>query len=329
MVGCDGAAGPDGLDAPPVDNVGPSIQLIRPQPGAVITTSTMILEAALADTEDVDNGDIDRVRFYVDGANQLGEDSAVVTAPPYIFEWDFDVSGTGFGPVTVMAEAIDTLGNRNSTALLLVNRRQLADRDTLTDRFALGSASDLSVPFQIPLLDTNNVPYDTVYITELGTRFLAQARCILSQARLYPVMRLDAPFTDMADYWVILRASQDSLYPGEALDSIFVQPDLMLYDRWLTLDLDGIPESERTFEAGETFFLTLRPEANADSLDAGVTIGTLFESDTTDFADGEKAYWYERPPQGLGWRPVSDLYETYGVHHLYLEAVVDYQAEGE
>lgn len=328
-MGCDGAAGPDGEDAPRVDNIGPSIQLIQPQPGADITTSTMTLEAALDDTEDVDNGDIDRIRFYVDGSNMLGEDSAVVTEEPYVFEWDFDVSGTGYGPVTIMAEAVDTLGNINSTALLLVNRRQLADRDTLSDRFVQGFASSLSIPFHITLFDTNNVPYDTIRVTELGTRFLAQERCVLSQARIYPVIRAAVPFDNMADYWVIVRASQDSLYPGEALDSVLVQPDLMLYDRWLTLDLDSMPESVRTFEAGETFFLTLRPDADPDSLDSGLTIGTLFESDSTGNAEEEKAYWLERTLEGNHWRPVVESYQEYGVHHLYLEAVVDYQPEGD
>jgi predicted small secreted protein len=329
LAGCDGTAGPDGNDSPPVDTVAPELELIQPSVGAVITESTMILEAMVYATPEIGIDDLQSVRFLVNGSSVVDGDSAVVTEAPYLFEWDFDLAGTSFGTVMITAESMDTLGNTNRTASRVITRYELAGVDTLTDRFGPGKMDDLIIP-QL-LITEEGDEKDTVRVTQIGTRFEPYGACVLNQIRLFPVLRADINYQETANYWVGISTSSDGISPGTPLDSFYVEADPFQLDRWQVYDLEtDIDITPPTFAAGESFFITIRPDvADPDSMDAGLRIGTLLEADSTETPDLEAAYWYERHPAGNGWTPVSMRHAEGYVHHLFVDAVIEYLPEGE
>jgi hypothetical protein len=323
LLGCDGAAGPDGADAPAVDHEAPELELVQPALGAVLTESILILEAAVFDTSE--NSDVVGITFYVNGSSEIGGDTATVKSAPYLFEWDMVAAGTPFGPVTVAASVEDTLGNTRYTAARVVTRLELVGTDTLTDRHSPGTMNDRVVPRLIFVGD------DTVRVPQIGTRFDPYGPCKLNHIRLFPLQRASANYHEVANFWVGLSSTVDGFAPGEPLDSFYVEMDPHELDRWQEYDLDGLmSESARTFADGESFFVTIRADvAEPDSMDAGLRIGTLLEPDSTLSPEQENAYWYERPPEGSGWRPISTRHAQGFVHHLFVDAVIEYLPEGE
>ncbi|GBE30751.1 MAG TPA: hypothetical protein ENH10_01330 [Bacteroidetes bacterium] len=323
LAGCDGAAGPDGEDSPDQDITAPQLEIVRPLPGELIAGSKMMLEAVVSPRAPEDENAIERVRFYVNGTTQMGEDSAIVTQSPFIYEWDFEVAGTAYGQVTITAEAVDMLGNSSLSALRLITRRELVGIDTLVDTNGPGTTSSVNVPGRI-IQET-----DTIYATQVATRFLTYERCLLKEIRLLPVQRVDS-YENLADFWVTIHAvaEDDSLHPGEPLDSTLVHPEPLGYDRWLSIDLADMSEDKRTFETEQGFFIAIRPEVlEPDSMDTGLTLGSLLEADTSEVAAEETVYWYESPPEGAGWIPMSTRHLQKYIQHLNIEAVIEYLPE--
>jgi len=323
LFGCDGAAGPDGADVPEIDHVAPPIEFVQPVLGAVLTDITMTLEATVSDTNDAD--ELASILFYVNGSSEMNGNKAEVTGPPYIFEWDFVAAGTPFGTVTVVASATDTLGNTGYTATRVVTRFELVGPDTLTDRHGPGTMKNLLVPHLI------FEEADTVRVTQIGTRFDPYGPCKLNHIRLLPVQRDSVHYQELANFWIGLASTVDGTAPGEPLDSFYVELDPFELERWQEYDLDGLmSESSRTFDNGESFFVTVRVDVvDPDSMDAGLRIGTLLEVDSTLTPELENAYWYERPPEGGGWTPIAARHVKGYVHHLFVDAVIEYLPEEE
>ncbi|MBS1261071.1 MAG: hypothetical protein MAG453_00392 [Calditrichaeota bacterium] len=324
LAGCKGATGPPGDDAPFVDRVAPDIELVEPEPFAELTGPAMRLSARPRG----DTPDLAQVLFYVNGSSRIGEDSAVVSGPPWEYLWDFELAGTPYGPLTVTAVARDTAGNRRQTPLRLVTRRALTGRDTLADLDVPGAHEFLTLPLQYVRMNEDST-LDTVSVDRLSTRFRPRAACRLLGAQVYLLHRPDQGYPLLADFHVIAYASADSVRPGEPLDSAFVQPGEFATERWLTVDLHALRGGEGLlFAAGESFFLGLRAEVAPDDFERGLVLRTTYEQAPTDSAALERAYWYEQPPQGSGWAPISESDVNGYVDHLHIRALIEYSEGG-
>ncbi|MFO7650106.1 MAG: Ig-like domain-containing protein [bacterium] len=96
-------------EPPPQDSINPNVRLRAPVRGDTVELDTILLKAWA-----VDNTELEKVEFYVDGT-KVGEDLAGVSDT---FTFDWDASGATPGSLLLIkATAIDTAGNTKDDTL--------------------------------------------------------------------------------------------------------------------------------------------------------------------------------------------------------------------
>jgi hypothetical protein len=105
-----------GTAAPPVDTTAPSVTILTPTTGSVLSGASATLSASATD-----NVAVTGVQFKLDGAN-LG---AEVTSTPYSISWDTTTAVNG--PHTLTAVARDAGGNTAISAAVPVTISNIAD----------------------------------------------------------------------------------------------------------------------------------------------------------------------------------------------------------
>lgn len=330
LNGCDGAAGPDGEDAPFTDREPPEIQLLSPDPFTEITDNTMLLWAQPRDST---LDDLVGIEFFVNGSSLYNGDTAIVRSSPYQFVWDFNLAGTPYGNVTISAVAHDTAGNSISSALRLVSRGALTGLDTLFESQVTGSLSYLALPYTEVHTDTAGQIEDTLSVEKLARRFTAQADCRLEAAWIYLVDR-GSEYRRVSDLYTVVYESEDGIRPSQPRDSLLIHTSLFDTERWLKIEFPP-DDPAYHFEEGESFFIGIIPriigwgkkepiEISATGPNSGLVLRTTYEEVATDSADLEQAWWYEQRPDSSLWVPVASKDPNGYVHHLHIRALVDY-----
>lgn len=329
LAGCDGAAGPDGANAPETDSVAPEIILAEPAANTPLRGSLLTLRAELADSS---ADDLVGIRYAINGQGSVGGDSAVVMDPPYAFAWDLALSDFVGDLLVINATSIDTAGNTYVTPGRLIRREQVVGLDSLDDLGARGSVDYMAVPITydvfLPIegsedLDTVRYNYDRV-----AERFYPSGPARLLSAEVMLTERPFPGYADQASFWLTVHAVSDSVAPGEALDSIRVVPGVFGTDRWLAVDLTALNGGAGfTFDDINGFFLAVRPDVRNPVLRReGVNLRILIEPVVSDSARLERTWWWADPYLDPDWEPAWEPIAATSpvLEHLFIRAVVDY-----
>lgn len=104
-----------------VDNLSPTVSLTAPANGSVVSGSAVVVSATASD-----NVAMSKVEFYLDSNVLLGSD----TSAPYSLNWNSTTFPSGAH--TLSAVAIDTAGNRTTSASVSITLDNLAPTVTIT-----------------------------------------------------------------------------------------------------------------------------------------------------------------------------------------------------
>lgn len=232
VQGCEGPAGPPGLDAEGVDTTPPTIKMIEPWPLSTVYDEFKIAAAA------VDNVSVSEVVFTIDGGTVYNQEVLVDYTDPYAFTidaWD-EVRLISEGWHFISARAYDTAGNFTETPIIPIFVSFSEDlHDTLTQQFNNGSTSG---HFALP---------DTLETYSIWNRFNVPVSCILNSISIHA----GGSFSDSSG--LILEIWDGNILPEESnLDTMIAGEIIEGEPAWHTIDLSG-----EELDVNKDFFILL------------------------------------------------------------------------
>jgi len=248
VAGCRGPQGPAGLDASGVDLAPPTVKLLEPWPLDTEWDSLRFSAAA------VDNVEILKVVFTVDGSQVVGGNVLIITAPPY----RITASGVALTPGWhfVAARAVDIAGNVTDTPVRPV-RLDFSSRLQDTTMTACYYNEAVAGRWDIP---------DSLYdAAALWVRFNPARVCQLLRARLYLGGTLSDTSTAVVSVW------SGAGYPDRSRVDVPLPADSVRGDpAWREVDFDSL-----AFEDDADFFIVvaLGVKSRTDTLWLGTDNG--------------------------------------------------------
>lgn len=318
MVGCDGNPGAPGKDAPDFDHRPPEIRLLNPTVTTELIGDTVTFYADAWDTL----GAIESVEFRVNGSSHYNNDSAFVFEPPYRWLWNFALSGTPYGYISIQALATDTAGLRQETPLFFLNRELYTGADTL--RYFNPSGEDPN-PWRIPdsllVFDEDGVVTgEWAVMDRMGTRFTSRASGELREVQM--LLRSDSQVETPSSFWIILYRVETAPQIGTPLDSIQVLFGEEFLDQWISVDLSSLDSGDPyRFEGGHQFVLALRLDQADDPDTYGLLLASSYLTASSENPAWERGYMHTDVG---GWQTIGEFYVGAGEYRPFLSAVMEY-----
>ncbi|MDP8240296.1 MAG: Ig-like domain-containing protein [Candidatus Hatepunaea meridiana] len=241
-IGCQGPAGPAGLDAEGVDVIPPTIELVKPYPLSEVWDEITVAATA------VDNVAINEVIFTFDGSSMVRGQFLRSDKPPYEFTIEaIDRDSVRYfepGWHFIAARAYDTAGNYTDSPIVPIK---------------LGFSDDLQDT--VLLKHHNNVPYcnwtlpDTAGATAYWARFNAVKNCDLISIEVM----LGGSISDSAD--CTIEIWDGNIFPETMKMDTIVSPDWLSGDPdWLRIDL-----VDREIRVEDDYFVIVRLETTNET----------------------------------------------------------------
>ena len=290
IAGCRGPQGASGLDASGVDLAPPTVKLVEPWPLETVWDSLGISAAA------VDNVEILKVVFTVDGSQVVGGKALIMTEPPFSLTASGGELAAGWH--FIAARAVDVAGNVADTPLTPVRLDFSARLQDTTMTAGYYNMVDE------PSARLWRAPDSLYRASSLWVRFTPARAFKLLRARLYlGAVAGDTATTAVVGVWT------GAGYPERLRVEISLPADSLRGEpAWRTVDFDSL-----SFTTRADFFVVCSPGRN-DTLRMG-----------TD--DGLPPWGRSGSRDDDGWHSLAERYgaqENLMVNcDLYYEAVSD------
>ena len=281
LIGCEGPAGPPGIDAEGVDVTPPTIELTEPHPLDDVWDEFKLVAAA------VDNVSIREVVFTFDGSQVVNGELLIVEEAPYevtveaLGEDDVHLFESGWH--FVAARAYDAAGNVTDSPIVPIRLGYSKDlQDTVEFKYHNGE------PVHSWVLP------DTAGSLAYWSRFHTPTDAKLISVRIL----FGGSISDSCTCF--LRIMEGTIIPGEELFRDTLAADILPVEpSWLTFDLSG-----DDLEVDGDFFVMV------DLPDPALEDSLVIMSD-----DGLPPWWRCGSRDERGYYP---LYELYGADNNFL-----------
>jgi len=209
ILSCTGDDGPAGLNGASLDTENPTVVLEYP------TASTTIRESFTAVASAVDNTEIEKVSFYLDGSNRINDTTySDVFEAPFSYLYDFDKFYLEDGLHTFQARAFDLQGNISNTLPIIFYIDHLPHTGSGVLRHWTADSLNTKI---IPGRNSNNssIITDSLY----SLRFDIERTCIIDSVRIYLDSIPDVEMNYDRDIFVDIYNS-NGIYPTSKHESI-------------------------------------------------------------------------------------------------------------